>query len=319
MPSQRAQNSPFALPLLRSEAGEPARLGRFVACSRAMREVLAQIAALAASDLPVLIEGGPGSGKSLAARTLCDLGAWDALPRLELDASVPAARFDEGLARVREAAYRGRSTLILESIEILSTDRQRAVVRLLDELAVGEGMRLRLVTTSRRELHAEVVRGRFRADLYYRLRGALLRIPSLAERPDDLPILIDDLAKELGQRSGRGSVEITREARVALLGHPWSGNVRELSERLEEAALQAQGGRIDAADLTLPAAGVGPAPEGASDLKEYRRRQERALVLEALESVRWNVSAAARGLGISRVGLSKKMKVLGLMRPASGE
>ena len=245
------------------------RLGRLVAISQPMRQVLSQIAAFAGSDLPILIEGGPGTGKSLAAQTLCELGLWSRYPRLEIDLAGPGSPFDDGLQEIRSLARRSRGTLVLESLEMLSPERQRTLVHLLDEIAPPEsGTRLRLIGTSRRELRAEVARGRFRADLYYRLCGALLRIPAFAERPEDLPLLFGQLTEEIAR-------EVPSEA------------------------------GFDALALESP-----------GNLREYRRRQERALVLEALEGVRWNVSAAARGLGLSRVGLSKKMKVLGLVRPA---
>lgn len=245
------------------------RLGRLVAISPPMREVLSQMAALAGSDLPILIEGGPGTGKSLAAQTLCELGLWSRYPRLEIDLAGPGSPFDDGIQEIRSLARRSRGTLVLESLEMLSPERQRTLVHLLDEIAPPEtGTRLRLIATSRRELRAEVARGRFRADLYYRLCGALLRIPAFAERPEDLPLLFGQLTEEIGREVS--SSDPTRDL------------------------------------LAL---------ESPGNLREYRRRQERALVLEALEGVRWNVSAAARGLGLSRVGLSKKMKVLGLVRP----
>ena len=255
----------------RSTAPGAVRLGRLIAISQPMRQVLSQMVALSGSDLPILIEGGPGTGKSLAALTLCELGSWARHPRLEIDLAGPGSPFDEGIHDIRALARRSRGTLILESVEMLSPDRQRVLVHLLDEIAASEtGGRLRPISTSRRELRAEVARGRFRADLYYRLRGALLRIPSFAERPEDLPFFFAQVTDEIG---------------------------RDAFARFEPS----------------PAA---LAVEAPGNLREYRRRQERALVLEALEGVCWNVSAAARGLGLSRVGLSKKMKVLGLVRPA---
>ncbi len=248
------------------------RLGRLVAASPAMRQVLSRMAALAGSDLPILIEGGPGTGKSLAASTLCELSYWARFPRLEVDLSESGVPVEEGLAEIRSLARRGYGTLIFESVETLSSERQKLLVHLLDEiLPVEHGGKLRLISTSRRELRAEVARGRFRADLYYRLRGALLRMPSFAERPEDLPLVLAD----------------------AMQGSPF----------------ESFDGARRASD-----AGVAEPPR---NLREYRRKQERALVLEALEGVRWNVSAAARGLGLSRVGLSKKMKVLGLVRPTA--
>ncbi|MEP7011234.1 MAG: sigma 54-interacting transcriptional regulator [Acidobacteriota bacterium] len=255
----------------RAAAPGTVRLGRLIAVSQAMRQVLSQMAALASSDLPILIEGGPGTGKTLAALTLCELGLWARFPRLEIDLAGPGSPFDLGIHEIRSLARRSRGTLVLESVEMLSPERQRALVHLLDEIVASEnGGRLRVISTSRRELRTEVTRGRFRADLYYRIRGALLRIPGFAERPEDLPHLFSQLTEETG-RDVLAQVEPRPEV---------------------------------------------PTAETPGDLREYRRRKERALVLEALEGVRWNVSAAARGLGLSRVGLSKKMKVLGLVRPA---
>ncbi len=308
--------------------GEPARLGRLVASSQMMREVMSQLAALAATDLPVLIEGGPGTGKSLAALTLCEIGAWSRFPRFEVDFGNPGPLFDQQLPEIRALARRSRATLVLESVEVLSPDRQRSLVHLIDEIAPEEaaGARLRVIATSRQELRAEVARGRFRADLYYRLRGALLRLPSLAERTEDLPVLIAQLAKELGFDSseGRPMSELCAEAAKAWIGSSWSGNVRELKGRLnrwiETVGANGKPGTFEESlgpTLGLELSDLPEVAERPGGLRDFRRREERALVVEALEGTRWNVSAAARGLGLSRVGLSKKMKVLGLVRPAN--
>ncbi len=307
--------------------GEPARLGRLVASSQKMREVMSQLAALAVTDLPVLIEGGPGAGKRLAALTLSEIGAWSRLPHLEIDLGTPGPYFDQQLPEIRALARRSRGTLVLKSVEVLSPDRQRALVQLIDEIAPEEGgTRLRLIATSQRQLRAEVGRGRFRADLYYRLRGALVRLPGLAERPEDLPVLIAQLFKDLGfdPSCGRPLSDLCAEAAKAWSGNAWSGNVGELKARLTR-WIETVGpdGKPEALEVSeRPAPGLQPSAlrtvaESPSGLRDYRRREERALVVEALEGTRWNVSAAARGLGLSRVGLSKKMKVLGLVRPAS--
>ncbi len=305
-------------------AGEPARLGRLVAVSQKMREVLSQLAALAASDLPVLIEGGPGAGKHLAAVTLCEIGAWSRFPSLEINLEGPGLLFDQELLEAGALARRSRGTLILKSVETLSSERQRTLVQLMDEIAPQEtGTRLRVIATSGRELRAEVLRGRFRADLYYRLRGALLRIPSLAERSEDLPVLIAHFIQELGFESagGRPATELCAEATRAWSGCSWSANIRELKARLG-LWLVASGPEgkptvlKEALNMAPTSSDWRAVAERPSGLRDYRRREERALVMEALEGTRWNVSAAARSLGLSRVGLSKKMKVLGLARPS---
>ncbi len=289
-----------------------------------MREVFLQISALAVSDLPVLFEGGPGSGKSRAARCLHLLSGvgGSARPLYVVELGLESRRIEEIAIRALRAANHPTdepgapeglgATLLLEGVEALSCERQAVLLRVLDDV-VGSDLSggLRLISTSRRDLAAETTRGRFRADLYYRLRGAMVTLPSLAERREDISVLADDLLLEASARRGLPFPGFHPEAKIALRERAWGGNVRQLKSEieaaLERAPLDSPLGAQDFVSLPLDVQ--------AGNLRQLRRRQERALVLEALESVQWNVSAAARGLGLSRVGLSKKMKTLDLVRP----
>lgn len=300
------------------------RTGGLVAQSAVMRDVLLQIVALATSDLPVLFEGGSGAGKSRAARALHLLsGGSVGRPLYVVDLSLEARKLEEVALRAQKSvANLGASanspeglgaTLLLEGVEALSWERQAVLLRVLDDVVGSDlGGGIRLISTSRRDLGAEVSRGRFRADLYYRLRGAKVRIPSLTERREDISLLADDLLVEAADRRGLPFPGFHPEARIAMRERAWGGNVRQLQAEIEAA--------LEVADLGAPLGAQYftsmSLDLGHGSLRQVRRGQERNLVLEALESVQWNVSAAARGLGISRVGLSKKMKTLGLVRPA---
>jgi DNA-binding NtrC family response regulator len=304
--------------------------------SPAMTELLRQIEEVAPTEITVLIEGEPGSGKSVVAQTLHRLGRRAGRPFVRVDAAglgeeffdselfgyVPgvfpeAPEVREGLAGVADGG-----TLFFDGIDQLPADSQGKLARFLDSRLVQplgaahpRPVDLRILAAGRLDLRSEVRAGRFRADLYYRLRGFLLQVPSLRDRREDLPVLVEQLLARYGARYGKTLAGISPAALELLLAHPFEGNLRELESEIEHAVLRtATGGLLLPESLPLSSAngqGGGDVP-----LRQYRREQERAMVVEALEATRWNVSAAARRLGLSRVGLSKKIKTLGLRRPA---
>ncbi|HEV7517549.1 MAG TPA: helix-turn-helix domain-containing protein, partial [Thermoanaerobaculia bacterium] len=175
---------------------------------------------------------------------------------------------------------------------------------------------VRVLATSRIDLRSEVRAGRFRSDLYYRLRGFLLRVPSLRDRREDLPALVDQLLSRYGTRHGKTVAGISPAALEVLLAHPFEGNLRELEKEIEQAVLATLPGQAVLPKSLPLTAMAGEGGGGEVRLRQYRHEQEKAMVLEALDVTRWNVSAAARRLGLSRVGLSKKIKALGLRRPS---
>jgi len=311
--------------------------------SPAIAALRREIAALAASELPVLVEGEAGTGKGLVARLLHRAGPRADRPFVEIRAAflrdeqferelfgwsargtAGGTEHHEGLAGAADGG-----TLFLDEVSELPPLAQAKLLRFLDSrliLPLGaarpRAVDVRIIASTRRDLRADSHAGRFRADLYFRLRGLLLRLPPLRDRREDLKPLVEGLLLRFATRHGRlvdgAAPPLADDALELLLSHSWEGNVRELAHEVERAVLAgAPGAPIKATDLSLlPDLGELP-NEGRARLRAYRRDQERTMIVETLESLSWNVSAAARRLGLSRVGLSKKIKILGLHRPAT--
>jgi two-component system response regulator PilR (NtrC family) len=317
------------------EAQDPV-WGDLVGGSPAMCELCRQVEQVAATDVTVLIEGEPGSGKSLVAQVLHRLGRRAGRPFVRVDAAGLGEEFfdselfgyrpgvfpeapevREGLAGVADGGV-----LLFDAVDRLPADSQSKLARFLDSRLVQplgaahpRPIDVRILATSGIDLRSEARAGRFRSDLYYRLRGFLLRVPSLRDRREDLPALVERLLSRYGERYGKTIPGIRPAAMESLLAHPFENNLRELEKEIEQAVLRTPSGQMLAPEslpLTSAAEGEGG---GEVKLRQYRRDQERGMVVEALEATRWNVSAAARRLGLSRVGLSKKIKTLGLRRP----
>lgn len=300
------------------EEGRDSILREVVSASPPMAELLRVTLAFTRSTLPVLIEGPPGSGKSWLALLLHRLGAASSLPFVRCEADAGEAwptRFATALADFPPGS--GGGTLCLEEVGELHPEDQSTLFGRLDELAAAS---VRVVSTTRRNLRAEIRQGRFRADLFYRLRGLLLRVPGLEKRAEDLPLLVRRFLDEWRRRHGGGTereMEIDGAALDLLSRHAWESHVRELLLLVDQAArLAAPRGILLPEDLRFGAPHTLERTAVDGGLRGYRREQERKLVTEALEATGWNVSAASRNLGISRVGLSKKIKALGLRRPS---
>jgi DNA-binding NtrC family response regulator len=176
---------------------------------------------------------------------------------------------------------------------------------------------LRVIAATNRDLEAQVRRGAFREDLFYRLNVLRVEMPPLADRLEDVPALAEHLLLEIGRDNGFAVAGITEEALQALSHHRWPGNVRELRNVLERALLSARGRRIDVADLPqairapVPGEAVSAASPGALSLAEVERDHiERVLAI-----CHWNRSAAAKVLGIDRRTLFGKIQRYGLVGP----
>jgi transcriptional regulator with PAS, ATPase and Fis domain len=321
-------------------AGEPAgrRFESIVGRSVPMRELYRQIEMVAETDATVLVEGETGTGKNLIAHNIHRLSPRSALPLVSLNASnlqeqlfeselfghvrgafSGAHQDHEGLARAAQGG-----TLFIDEVGELSPSNQARLLQFLDNKLVrpvgsthSHEVDVRIVAATNRNLRRAVDEGRYREDLYYRLRVIHLRVPPLRERPDDVPLLVRHFLDRYSSEHGRNVTGLSEQAWEALQVHTWPGNVRELENEIERAVVMTPNGEEIAAsllsdELRNPS---GMASDGGAGLREYRRQAERRMILATLRRHGWNVSAAARDLGFSRVGLTKKMKRLGIERP----
>lgn len=288
----------------------------------------------------VLIMGESGTGKEVIARTIHQRSARKdavfvaincaALPDSLLEAELFG--IDRGVAtgvdaRAGTFERADGGTLFLDEIGDMAPGTQARVLRVLQERQVVRvGGRkpieidVRLVAATHRDLPAEIKAGRFREDLYYRLKVVTIHLPPLRERREDLVPLAMHFVARFAARHGRPERALSRAAARALLAHRWPGNVRELEHALEQAVLVADGAEIEPGDLGLTASnpmGVRlELPDHLEDLpssvSEVTEIAERRMIERALEASEGNRTHAARVLGVSRRTLLYKLKRLGI-------
>ncbi|MFO0548168.1 MAG: sigma 54-interacting transcriptional regulator [Polyangiaceae bacterium] len=314
--------------------GDP--FGKIIGESDAMKRTIRVARRMAASDVPILLRGESGSGKELFARAIHEASArsagafvsenCSAIPEPLLESAlfghVRGAFTGADRARVGlfEAADKG--TLFLDEIGEMSLAMQAKLLRILEDGLVRplgtsrvHKVDVRLVAATHRDLAAMVRDGRFREDLLYRLDVLSLAIPPLRERREDVAILVAHFVRV--HAAGR-DVRVSRAAIEALEAEPWPGNVRHLENELRRALVLADD-VIDVGDLSF-------GPRGASERRGAQRGEvdedldvkrrvdalETSLVRRALAETAGNQTQAARKLGLSRFGLQKMMKRLGI-------
>ena len=302
-----------------------------------IRRVIAGDEALKDGNPPaVLVTGETGTGKELVARALHFDGPRRDAPFVEINcASIPAQLLESELFGHERGAFTDAKqrklglvetadggTLFLDEIGDMELPLQAKLLRLLEDRSVRRvgGLRdqtvnVRIVAATHRPLDVLVAEGRFRADLFFRIRMVHLALPPLRERGDDILRLADHYLALQAQRYGKEGLTLSAGVREALLRHRWPGNVRELRNVMEQAVLMATGPVVESVDLDwLPgAAGSSPATPARTGLN--LEQVEREALEAALASSRWNVSQAARLLGISRDALRYRIDKHGLSAP----
>ncbi len=320
-----------------SRTGDDRGPSEIVGRSPVMVALFRDLETIGKSDATVLIEGETGVGKNLVANALHRLGRRSAQPFVSLNAAnLPTELFESELFGHVKGAFTGAcgdhlglartadgGTLFIDEIGELSGVMQAKLLCFLDgqEVRPVGGLRatkvdVRVVCATNRDLPKRVREGRFRRDLYYRLRVIALRVPTLRERGADIPLLAAYFVARCNRRYRKSIPGISTAAMAKLESHNWEGNVRELENEIERAVvLTPDQNPIVASTLSSIAVPLANQEVGGSVLAASRHAAEREVIAGALDRHRWNVSAAARELGISRVGLTRKLKRLGLQRP----
>jgi transcriptional regulator with AAA-type ATPase domain len=297
-----------------------------------MREIYAQIQAVARWDVSVLLAGETGVGKEPLAEAIHLSSPRAGMPLIAINcAAIPAELLESEMfgigARVATGVgpRRGRfqeahgGTLFLDEIGEMPLELQPKLLRVLQERLVrplGEPPApadVRIVAATNIDLPALVDSGRLRRDLYFRLAGLLVRVPPLRRRAEDIPLLVKGMVSRFAAEMGKSVRGVTEGALRALLDEPWPGNVRELENVLRRAVIFCpSGGAIDRALLSriqpLPLPGAEePAPASSLDLETL----ERNAIREALARANGNQVQAAKMLGISRHSLRRRLQHLG--------
>ena len=317
--------------------------------SEIIKQTRATIAKLARSQAPIYISGPSGAGKELAARLIHEQGARQDKPFIPVNCgAIPPELMESEFFGHKKGSFTGATTdkhglfqaanegtLLLDEVADLPLNMQVKLLRAIQEMAirpVGEQkeipVNVRILSATHKDLAALVESGEFRQDLYYRLNVIELKMPSLHQRANDIPLLVEHLLRKISTKWGAAIPAVSKTALHALQNYPFPGNVRELENILERAMTLCDGQSIQDDDLQLPdltgsteiSKQILQPQELAKDRGETDKLQldpalhdkEREVIIKALEQTRYNKTAAAKLLGITFRALRYRIKKLGI-------
>jgi sigma-54 dependent transcriptional regulator, acetoin dehydrogenase operon transcriptional activator AcoR len=319
---------------LRKEIQRRYRLGDIISKSPIMQKIFALLPEVARTDSTVLIEGESGTGKELVARALHTLsrrargpfvavncGALpDTLLESELFGHTAGAFTDARRDRQGRFALAEKGTLFLDEIGDISPALQVGLLRVLEErtyMPLGSSRTMkadvRIVTATHKDLGRLVEERTFRKDLYYRINVVKLRLPRLAQRKEDIPLLAEHFIARFNKLQDKKILGLSYETLAIFMNHDWPGNIRELENAIEHAFILCSAGLIQPRHLPehlRPEHQAGPLFTGLT-LAEIEKRA----LWEALERNSWRRLATARELGIDKNTLRRKIKRFGLTPP----
>jgi len=331
---------------LRQEIQSDHNFGEIVGSSEPLGEVLHRTRQVAPTDTTVLIYGESGTGKELVARAIHNSSLRKDRPMVKVNcAALPSSLIESELFGHERGAFTGAvgrvgrfelangGTLFLDEIGELPLELQAKLLRVLQE---GEFERLgssrtikvkvRVIAATNRDLKAAVGAGSFRADLYYRLHVFPIHVPPLRERRGDIPHLVESFVRRESKRLGKNIEAVPRETLEALQNYDWPGNIRELQNVIERAAIVTRGSVLELADPLVARGAQGARPHaspvalpslsggGLLTLEEFERRY----ITDVLEKTGWRIDGrggAAQLLGLNPSTLRSRLQKLGVRRP----
>jgi len=336
---ERTRNENIAL---REEIDRFAMYEAIVGSSEALRGVLSQITKVSPTDSTVLISGETGTGKELVASAIHKRSKRSARAFIRVNcAAIPPSLIAAELFGHEKGAFTGAiqrragrfesadgGTIFLDEIGELSPEVQIALLRVLQEREferVGNSqpisINVRVLAATNRDLEAAVAAGTFRQDLFYRLNVFPIRVPSLRERKDDIPLLVEYLVERYAKRAGKKISHIKKKTLDLFQAYDWPGNIRELQNVVERAVILCDGETFSVDETWLPRKSnqlsrrqVSSAGVLADDKKEFAERERKAIA-DALAECHGRVSGphgAAAKLGIPHQTLASKIESLGI-------
>jgi len=307
--------------------------------SEPVRQLKEQIRIVAPTNAWVLISGENGTGKELVAHTIHRLSKRNLKPLVEVNcAAIPEELIESELFGHEKGAFTGAAsmkkgkfdlahegTLFLDEIGDMSLKAQSKTLRILQEQKferVGGSRTIqvdvRVIAATNKDLEAEIEKGRFRNDLYYRLNVIPIRVPPLRERVEDIPGLAGEFLSEISKNANLEPKTFSQEALEQLKKHPWPGNVRELKNLVERLVIMTPGKEIQASDIPPPYTQepylekVLASSLEAATVREAKETFEKAFIARKLQEYKWNISQTADAIGMERSNLHKKIKAYGL-------
>jgi two-component system nitrogen regulation response regulator NtrX len=306
---------------------------RMIGSSPAFRRVVEQATQVARSDARVLLTGESGTGKELLAEHIHRNSPFASGPFVKVNcAAIPVDLLGSELFGHEKGAFTGATssrrgkfeqadagTIFLDEVRDLHESSQAKLLRVLQE---GEFQRVggdetrhvsvRVISATNQDLAALVAGKKFREDLYYRLSVVPIRVPPLRERPEDIRPLAEYFVEEFCRRNNFRPKRVDAGVFEEFRAYRWPGNIRELRNAVERMAILAPDPIM--AEAIPVEIRLSRQPGAPSTLEETRAQAEREMIREALDQAGWNVSAAARALGVERTRLHKRIKTLGLER-----
>jgi len=343
----RFMRSPVDMDIPPDKASREAIIGR----SNPMQEVYKAIGRVASTDATVLIRGDSGTGKELVARAIYQHSRRADKPFLVINCvAIPESLLESELFGYEKGAFTGAAhrrvgkieqahggTILLDEIGDMPLSLQAKMLRLLQEKSIERlGGRqtipvdVRVIAATNRDLETAITDGRFREDLYYRLKVVTIWLPLLHDRQNDIPLLTEYFLSRFTKEAGVDNPGITKQAKALLAGHPWPGNVRELANTIQKALIFNRGAPLSAEDIeqaiTEKSPGNGIADDKSEQILRQLVRQElttktgknifdscidrfaSVIISEALNLTGGNRSRAAKLLGLSRPTLHSKIE-----------
>ncbi len=330
--------------------------GDLIVADPQMRRLYELCARIADTNMTVLVLGETGVGKELVAESLHKHSSRAKQPLIKLNcASLSESLLESELFGYERGAFTGADkrkigffeaaasgTLFLDELGEMPLGLQAKLLRVLERKKLTRvggtaeiDVDVRVVAATNRDLEKDVVRGRFREDLFFRVSAFTLVVPPLRDRPGEIPLLAEHFARVFARELSQDAPMLSPTARTRLLGYPWPGNVRELRNAIERAVVLRSGPTIEPEHLpervrdSLPrdAAGSGAGDDGRGlvaigdgvDMREHIAEVERTAIMRALEACGGNQTRAAEKLGVSRRALIYKLEKYGLKAPPSGK